>query len=86
MKIIPSIDLMGSKRVEVVSHTVDKALEDSDPVKIAAYWEKAGAQMIHLVDIDAALNTGRSNTGIIKKVIRSVSIPVQVAGGIRSRR
>ncbi|MEM3464877.1 MAG: HisA/HisF-related TIM barrel protein [Thermoproteota archaeon] len=86
MMIIPSIDLMDSKRVEVVSHVVDKALKDCNPVKIAAYWERAGAQMIHLVDIDAALNTGRSNTGIIKKVIRSVAIPVQVAGGIRNRR
>jgi phosphoribosylformimino-5-aminoimidazole carboxamide ribotide isomerase len=86
MKIIPSIDIMGSKRVEVVSHFVDKTLEDSDPVETSLYWEKAGARMIHLVDIDAALNTGRSNADIIKRIIRSVRIPVQVAGGIRSRR
>jgi len=86
MKIIPAIDLMGSKRVEVVGHVAEKTLEDSDPVKIALYWEKAGASMIHLVDVDAALNTGRSNASIIKKVIRSVGIPVQVAGGIRSRK
>ncbi len=86
MRIIPSIDLMDSKRVEVIGHVVDKALEGSDPVKIAAYWEKAGASMVHVVDIDAALNTGRSNASIIKRIIRSVKIPVQVAGGIRSRK
>lgn len=86
MKIIPSIDVMGSKRVEVVGHVVEKILEDADPVKIALHWEKLGARMIHLVDIDAALNTGRSNAEIITRIIRSIGIPVQVAGGIRSRK
>jgi phosphoribosylformimino-5-aminoimidazole carboxamide ribotide isomerase len=86
MKIVPSIDIMDSKRVEVVGHVANKTLEDSDPVTIAIYWEKKGARMIHIVDIDASLNTGRSNTEIVKRVIRSVGIPVQVAGGIRSRK
>jgi phosphoribosylformimino-5-aminoimidazole carboxamide ribotide isomerase len=85
MRIIPSIDLLCSKRVEVVSHDVEKVFEESDPVETAVFWEKAGASMIHVVDIDAALGTGRRNTEVIKKVIRSVKIPVQVAGGIRSR-
>lgn len=83
MMVVPAIDILGSKRVEVVSHTVEKTFE-ADPSEIAVSWEKAGARMIHLVDIDAALNTGRSNRDIIKKTISSVRIPVQVAGGIRS--
>ncbi|MEM2930189.1 MAG: HisA/HisF-related TIM barrel protein [Thermoproteota archaeon] len=86
MKIIPSIDLMGSKRVEVVGHVVGRTLEDPDPVETALRWEKAGVHMIHLVDIDAALNTGRNNGVIIRRIIQSVKVPVQVAGGIRSRK
>lgn len=85
MKIIPSIDIMNSRRVEVVSHIVEKILEDSDPVETALFWENKGVRMIHLVDIDAALNTGRSNSDVIKKIIRSVKMLVQVAGGIKSR-
>lgn len=85
MKIIPSIDVLRSKRVEVISHDVEKVFEESDPVEIAVFWEKAGASMIHVVDIDAAIGTGRRNTELVKKVIRSVKIPVQVAGGIRAR-
>ncbi|MEM1548573.1 MAG: HisA/HisF-related TIM barrel protein [Thermoproteota archaeon] len=85
MRIIPSIDVLCSKRVEVVSHDVEKVFEESDPVETALSWEKAGASMIHVVDIDAAIGTGRSNTELVKKVIRSVKIPVQVAGGIRTR-
>ncbi|MEM2939956.1 MAG: HisA/HisF-related TIM barrel protein [Thermoproteota archaeon] len=84
MMVVPAIDVMGSKRVEVVSHIVEKKFE-ADPSEIAVSWEKAGARMIHLVDIDAALNTGRSNRDVIKRAISSVKIPVQVAGGIRSR-
>lgn len=85
MRIIPSIDVMHSKRVEVVRHDVEKVFEESDPVKTALLWEKAGASMIHIVDIDAALGTGRSNNEVIKKVIGSVKVPVQVAGGIKAR-
>ncbi|MBO3799666.1 MAG: hypothetical protein FGF52_01200 [Candidatus Brockarchaeota archaeon] len=85
MRIIPSIDVLCSKRVEVVGHDVEKVFEESDPVETALFWEKAGASMIHVVDIDAAIGTGRRNTEVVKRVIRSVKIPVQVAGGIKAR-
>ncbi len=85
MKTIPSIDIMNSKRVEMVGHVVEKIFDNPDPVEIALSWEKQGVHMIHLVDIDAALNTGRSNIDVIRRTISSLRIPVQVAGGIRSR-
>ncbi|MGQ9478764.1 MAG: HisA/HisF-related TIM barrel protein [Thermoproteota archaeon] len=85
MRVIPSIDIMFSKRVEVTKHAVDRTFEDSDPVETAKLWEEKGASMIHLVDIDAALGTGRRNTEVIKRIISSLKIPVQVAGGIRNR-
>ncbi|MEM3712872.1 MAG: HisA/HisF-related TIM barrel protein [Thermoproteota archaeon] len=86
MKIIPSIDLLCSKRVEVVGHEVEKFFGESDPVETALLWEKAGASMIHVVDIDASLNTGRRNNEVIERMLRSVRIPVQIAGGVRDRK
>jgi phosphoribosylformimino-5-aminoimidazole carboxamide ribotide isomerase len=47
-------------------------------------WKAAGADMLHVVDLDATLRTGVNNIEIITKLINDVNIPVEVAGGIRS--
>ncbi|MBT4219010.1 MAG: 1-(5-phosphoribosyl)-5-[(5-phosphoribosylamino)methylideneamino]imidazole-4-carboxamide isomerase, partial [Rhodospirillaceae bacterium] len=52
-------------------------------ISIAKKWQEAGADMIHLVDLDATLGLG-SNLELIKKIVSSVSIPVEIAGGLRS--
>ena len=56
----------------------------SNPVDIAKQWESAGADILHLVDLDATLGIG-SNIEIIKKILDEVSIPVEVAGGLRNK-
>ncbi len=53
-----------------------------NPVEIAKKWEANGAGMLHIVDLDATLGTG-SNISIIKKILEEISIPVEVAGGLR---
>ena len=83
MKIIPAIDLMEGKVVRLYRGDPEKkTIYSENPIDIAKKWEKAGADMIHLVDLDAALGRG-SNLAIIKNLINQVSIPVQVAGGLR---
>jgi len=83
MKIIPAIDLMEGKVVRLYKgDPKQKTIYSEDPVGTAKKWEKLGADMIHLVDLDAALGRG-SNLNIIKNLINQVSIPVQVAGGLR---
>jgi phosphoribosylformimino-5-aminoimidazole carboxamide ribotide isomerase len=83
MKIIPAIDLMEGKVVRLYKGDPEqKTIYSKDPIGTAKKWEKAGADLIHLVDLDAALGKG-SNLEIIKKLVSSVSIPVQVAGGLR---
>jgi len=83
MKIIPAIDLMEGKVVRLYKgDPKQKTIYSEDPIGTAKKWEKAGADLIHLVDLDAALGKG-SNLEIIKKLVSSVSIPVQVAGGLR---
>jgi phosphoribosylformimino-5-aminoimidazole carboxamide ribotide isomerase len=57
---------------------------DDNPLEVAKKWESEGVDMLHIVDLNAALNTGKNNSEIILKIIDSVNIPVQVAGGIRT--
>ncbi len=85
MKIIPAIDLMGGKVVRLYKGDPNqKTVYSSNPVDIAKQWESAGADILHLVDLDATLGIG-SNIEIIKKILDEVSIPVEVAGGLRNK-
>lgn len=84
MKVIPAIDIMDSKVVRLVKgDPKNKTVYSSDPIGMAKKWEKAGADMLHVVDLDATLGTG-SNLQIIKKIAESVSIPIEAAGGLRT--
>ena len=86
MKIIPAIDLMEGNVVRLYRGNPDKKTIYSDnPVEIAKKWEAAGADMIHLVDLDATLRIG-SNFEVLRNVAKSVKIPVQVAGGLRNEK
>lgn len=83
MKIIPAIDLMEGKVVRLYKGDPEKkTIYSENPIDIAKKWEKAGADMIHLVDLDATLGRG-TNMDIIKNLASQVSIPIQVAGGLR---
>ena len=83
MKIIPAIDLMDGKVVRLVKgNPENKTVYSDNPLEIAKKWQSAGADMIHLVDLDATLGRG-SNKELIRKIVSDVSIPVQVAGGLR---
>jgi len=83
MKIIPAIDIMEGKVVRLVKGQPEKkTIYSTDPIKIARQWEKAGADLIHLVDLDATLGRG-SNWELVKKIVKEVSIPAQIAGGLR---
>jgi phosphoribosylformimino-5-aminoimidazole carboxamide ribotide isomerase len=57
----------------------------NDPVAVAKHWEAEGAEWLHLVDLDGAFTKKPVNDLIILSIARSVSIPVQVGGGIRTQ-
>jgi len=85
MRVIPAVDIMDGNVVRLVKgNPADKVIYGNNPVETAKKWEKAGADMLHVVDLDATLRTGRNNTEIVSRIIEAVGIPVQVAGGIRS--
>jgi len=84
MKIIPAIDLIGGEVVRLFKgDPAQKTVYSDDPISIAKKWESDGADMLHVVDLDATLSLG-DNREIIKKIISAVSIPVEVAGGLRT--
>ena len=86
MKIIPAIDLMEGKVVRLYKGDPSKkTIYSENPLEIAKKWESAGADMIHLVDLDATLGSG-SNFDLLKNIVKSVKIPVQVAGGFRNEK
>ena len=85
MKIIPAIDLMDGKVVRLYKgDPKQKTIYNDNPVDVAKRWESEGADILHLVDLDATLGSG-SNLTLIKKILDSVSIPVEVAGGLRDK-
>jgi phosphoribosylformimino-5-aminoimidazole carboxamide ribotide isomerase len=85
MKVIAAVDIMEASVVRLVrGDPVNRITYSSNPIETAQKWEEAGADLIHAVDIDAALGRETNNAKIISEIIKSVQIPVQVAGGIRS--
>lgn len=84
MKVIPAIDLMNGQVVRLYKgDPKQKTVYSDDPVEIAKKWEANGADMLHIVDLDATLGVG-SNLEVIKEILKEISIPVEVAGGLRT--
>ena len=85
MQIIPAIDLKNNKCVRL-SKGKDKSslVYNEDPVKQAIYFEQIGCKKLHLIDLDAAFGRPNVNFETIKKIRKSISIPIQLGGGIRN--
>lgn len=86
MLVIPAIDLKDSRCVRLAQgRKSDLKVYAADPVEVAQGFEAAGAQMLHVVDLDGAFDGGASpNRRIASEIISAVSIPVEFGGGIRS--
>ncbi|MGC8553950.1 MAG: 1-(5-phosphoribosyl)-5-[(5-phosphoribosylamino)methylideneamino]imidazole-4-carboxamide isomerase [Candidatus Acidulodesulfobacterium sp.] len=85
MIIIPAVDILGSKCVRLTMGDYDVKKEyQISPVEAALNWQNNGAKRLHIVDLDGAKSGNPDNYGIIKDIIKSVNIPVEVGGGIRN--
>ena len=84
MILFPAIDIKGGKAVRLYQGRFDKCEEMGIPLEIAKKFEKTGAEFIHLVDLDGAKEGKRVNSDIIKAIAKTVNIPVQLGGGIRT--
>lgn len=85
MLIIPAVDMKNKKCVQLIQGNPDKKhVELDNPPEIAKKWVNLGAEMLHLVDLDGAIDGKRVNDEFIEEIIRNSGVPVQIGGGIRS--
>ena len=86
MLIIPAVDIKDGKCVQLVQGkpgTEQVVIEN--PAKVAKEWEKKGASILHIINLDGAFGDKKKNKDVIKEIINAVSIPVQLGGGIRTK-
>jgi phosphoribosylformimino-5-aminoimidazole carboxamide ribotide isomerase len=82
--VIPAIDILGGRCVRLWQGDFQQSTTYSDdPASLSVDFERAGAQRVHVVDLDAARSSG-DNRPVIEALIAKSSLQVQVAGGIRS--
>jgi phosphoribosylformimino-5-aminoimidazole carboxamide ribotide isomerase len=82
--VIPAIDILGGRCVRLWQGDFQQSTTYSDdPASLSVDFDRAGAQRVHVVDLDAARMSG-DNRAVIEALIAKSSLTVQVAGGIRS--
>lgn len=85
MLVIPAIDILDGQCVRLFQGKPDQRTVFSvSPLEVAKEWEKKGAKLLHLVDLNAAFSGKRGNERVIKEIVEGVQIPVQLGGGIRN--
>lgn len=81
--IIPAIEIKGGHCVQMVQGVEGFAYSD-DPVEMARLWRKENAKCLHVTDIDGAMTGNLVNTSVIKRLVSTVDIPIELGGGLRS--
>jgi phosphoribosylformimino-5-aminoimidazole carboxamide ribotide isomerase len=83
--IYPAVDIKGGHCVRLLQGRADQAtVYGTDPVAMARHWEAQGARALHVVDLDGAFEGRSVQFDLVMRIIRAVSIPVQVGGGLRT--
>ena len=82
MELLPAVDVADGKAVRLVQGEAGTETDYGDPMDAALAWQSAGAQWIHLVDLDAAFGRG-SNTELLAQVVGTMDVQVELSGGIR---
>lgn len=85
MLIFPAIDIRGGKCVRLTEGRFDRETVFADqPVDMALRWVREGAEYLHVVDLDGALEGKAVNLDLVAAIVKAVDIPVQLGGGIRT--
>ncbi len=85
MLLLPAIDIREGQCVRLYKGKKEETtIYSENPVEVAEVWERMGAKMLHIVDLDAAFTGYSQNLSVVEKIVKSIAIPVQVGGGIRN--
>ncbi|AGB35937.1 1-(5-phosphoribosyl)-5-[(5-phosphoribosylamino)methylideneamino]imidazole-4-carboxamide isomerase [Natronococcus occultus] len=83
-EVIPAVDVQDGEVVQLVQGERGTEKSYGEPVEAAERWVDAGAETLHLVDLDGAFEGERANADAIDAVIDAVDVPTQLGGGIRT--
>ncbi|MDZ5620620.1 bifunctional 1-(5-phosphoribosyl)-5-((5-phosphoribosylamino)methylideneamino)imidazole-4-carboxamide isomerase/phosphoribosylanthranilate isomerase PriA [Nocardioides sp. HM23] len=82
LELLPAVDVKGGQAVQLVQGVDGSEQRFGDPVEAALRWQEAGAEWIHLVDLDAAFGHG-NNRALQAEIVGRLDIQVEMSGGIR---
>ena len=82
LTLLPAVDVKDGQAVQLVQGVDGTEKVFGDPLEAARRWQEAGAEWIHLVDLDAAFGRG-SNAEVIARVTEAMDLKVELSGGIR---
>ncbi len=86
MLILPAIDIRGGRAVRLIrGEASQETVFSPDPVEVALRWKEAGAEYIHVVDLDGAFEGEPMHFGTVAQIARESELPVEIGGGIRTR-
>jgi phosphoribosylformimino-5-aminoimidazole carboxamide ribotide isomerase len=86
MLLIPAVDLKNGRCVRLHQGRMDaETVYADDPVAMAHHWVDHGAEWLHVIDLDGAIEGAPRHLSVIRDIVTQVPVPVQVGGGIRSR-
>src|SRR5690348_4918149 len=82
LELLPAVDIKGGQAVQLVQGVAGSEKRFGDPIESALRWQQAGAEWIHLVDLDAAFGHG-NNRELQAEIVGRLDIKVEMSGGIR---
>ena len=82
LELLPAVDIAGGQAVQLVQGVAGSEKRFGDPIEAALRWQSAGAEWLHLVDLDAAFGRGE-NRALQAEIVGRLDIAVEMSGGIR---
>ena len=82
LELLPAVDVAGGQAVQLVQGVAGSEKHFGDPIQAALRWQEAGAEWLHLVDLDAAFGRGH-NRELLAEIVGTLDIKVEMSGGIR---
>ncbi len=82
LELLPAVDVVNGQAVRLVQGEAGSETSYGDPLENALAWQEAGAEWVHLVDLDAAFDRG-ANTELLGRIAKELTIKVELSGGIR---
>jgi len=82
LELLPAVDVKDGQAVRLIQGELARETVYGDPLEVALEFQRAGAEWLHLVDLDAAFGRG-NNSELLERVVGKLDIKVELSGGIR---